>query len=96
MPLLLPKVRASTHTLLIITRHSPFRQIEQGSVGMVCKFGKYYKSVDPGLYKINLFTEKMVTVNIRVQVTDIPRQSVLTKDNVSTAFPFSPGFRDGP
>lgn len=52
-------------------------------VGLVSKFGKFVKAVDPGLYKINVFTEKLRAVDIRMQVQDIPRQIVLTKDNVS-------------
>jgi erythrocyte band 7 integral membrane protein len=39
--------------------------------------------VDPGLYKINPFCEKILSVDIRMRVKDIPRQIALTKDNVS-------------
>ncbi len=30
----------------------PFKQVNQGQVGLVSKFGKYYKTVDSGLYQI--------------------------------------------
>lgn len=38
---------------------SPFYTVEQGTVGLITRFGKYYKSVDPGLYRLNLYTERM-------------------------------------
>ncbi|KAJ3343273.1 hypothetical protein HDU93_009259 [Gonapodya sp. JEL0774] len=55
----------------------------QGSVGLIQRFGKYYRAVDPGLYYINLFTENLIAIDIKVQVEDIPRQVVMTKDNVT-------------
>lgn len=62
---------------------NPFRQVGQGNVGLVTKFGKCYKVVDPGLYQINLLTEKIIQVDVRINVEDIPRQYVMTKDNVN-------------
>lgn len=53
---------------------SPFKTIPQGSVGMVTRFGKYYRSVDPGLYHVNLLAEKIVAVDIKIQIQEIPRQ----------------------
>ncbi len=38
---------------------NPFVEVTQGKVGLVTRFGKYYKTVDPGLYRINLFSEKL-------------------------------------
>lgn len=37
----------------------------------------------PRLYQVNVWTEKIIPVDIRVQLTDIPQQVVMTKDNVS-------------
>ncbi|KAJ3312230.1 hypothetical protein HDV04_001295 [Boothiomyces sp. JEL0838] len=62
---------------------NPFKEIEQGSVGLVTKFGKFVKALDPGLYKINPFCENLQMIDIRMRVQDCPRQVVLTKDNVS-------------
>ncbi|KXS09418.1 hypothetical protein M427DRAFT_105417 [Gonapodya prolifera JEL478] len=57
--------------------------VVQGSVGLIQRFGKYYRAVDPGLYYINPFTESLTAIDIKVQVEDIPRQVVMTKDNVT-------------
>jgi len=62
---------------------NPFIEVHQGTVGLVTKFGRFVRAVDPGLHKINPFCESIKAVDIRMQVEDIPRQVVLTKDNVS-------------
>ncbi|KAI8835741.1 hypothetical protein BC829DRAFT_436796 [Chytridium lagenaria] len=61
---------------------SPFRTVEQGFVGLISRFGRYYKSVDPGLWRINPLTESILSVEIRIQIEDIPRQAVMSRDNV--------------
>eukprot|EP00834_Sanchytrium_tribonematis_P001562 NODE_39_length_35218_cov_0.479655.p25 type:complete len:236 gc:universal NODE_39_length_35218_cov_0.479655:6525-7232(+) len=61
---------------------NPMKQISQGNVGLVTKFGKCYKIVDPGLHAINVATEKILAIDIRVKVEEIPKQYVMTRDNV--------------
>ncbi|CAN6659479.1 hypothetical protein TRVA0_031S01354 [Trichomonascus vanleenenianus] len=62
---------------------NPYKSVRQGEVGLVTRFGKFYKSTDPGLTKVNPLSEKMMPVEIRMQVMDIPRQTCMTKDNVN-------------
>ncbi|KAF9354534.1 hypothetical protein BGX26_007635 [Mortierella sp. AD094] len=45
--------------------------------------GKFYKIVDPGLTKVNPMTEKLIKVNIKIQIAEIPQQVIMTKDNVN-------------
>ena len=47
------------------------------------KHGRAYKVVDPGIYFLNRMTDKMHLVDIKICLTDVPRQMVMTKDNVS-------------
>ncbi|KNC99341.1 uncharacterized protein SPPG_05588 [Spizellomyces punctatus DAOM BR117] len=61
---------------------NPYKSVAQGTVGLVTRFGRYYKSVDPGLHAINPATENLQTLDIKIQVEDIPTQSVMSKDNV--------------
>lgn len=61
---------------------SPYVTIPQGSAGILAHFGRAYRIVDPGLYFVNPKTEHMHVVNVKVNITDIPRQLVITKDNV--------------
>ncbi|GEM09115.1 stomatin family protein [Rhodotorula toruloides] len=62
---------------------NPYKTVRQGHVGLVTRFGQFYRAVDPGLVKINPFSERMNTVNVQIQVVELPNQSVLTKDNLT-------------
>ncbi|ORZ28698.1 hypothetical protein BCR41DRAFT_343921 [Lobosporangium transversale] len=67
----------------IVCCPNPYKTVSQGYVGLVTRFGKFYKIVDPGLTKINPVTEKLIKVDIKIQIADIPRQVIMTKDNVN-------------
>ncbi|KAI8808163.1 hypothetical protein BJ742DRAFT_678381 [Cladochytrium replicatum] len=60
---------------------NPFKTVNQGNVGLIQRWGQYYRTVDPGLYWINPCTEKIQRVDIKIILSDIPSQSVMTKDN---------------
>jgi len=62
---------------------NPYKQVSQGYVGMVSRFGKFYKSVDPGLTRINPMTESLHKLDIKIQIAEIPKQAIMTKDNVN-------------
>ncbi|RIA95440.1 hypothetical protein C1645_688993 [Glomus cerebriforme] len=61
---------------------NPYKRVEQGYVGLISQFGKFYKYVDPGLVKVNVFTENVTRVDVKIQITEIPHQYIMTKDNV--------------
>ncbi|KAF7312869.1 PHB domain-containing protein [Mycena kentingensis (nom. inval.)] len=62
---------------------NPFQEVQQGSVGLVSRFGQFYKSVDPGLVQLNICTESMQVVDVKIQIIPIGRQMVITRDNVN-------------
>ncbi|KAA1473468.1 hypothetical protein DENSPDRAFT_802635 [Dentipellis sp. KUC8613] len=62
---------------------NPFKEVNQGSVGLVSRFGQFYKSVDPGLVQVNVCTESLKTVDVKIQISPIGRQTVITRDNVN-------------
>ncbi|KAG1892161.1 hypothetical protein F4604DRAFT_11608 [Suillus subluteus] len=62
---------------------NPFRNVQQGSVGLVTRFGHFYKSVDPGLVQVNVCTEDLRIVDVKIQISAIGRQTVITRDNVN-------------
>eukprot|EP00158_Paraphelidium_tribonemae_P006648 Partr_v1_DN27917_c3_g1_i2_m11528 putative Stomatin len=62
---------------------NPYRTVDQGFAGVRTRFGRYVETVDPGLHYINLFTEKLSIIDVKMRIQDIPRQMVITKDNVS-------------
>ncbi|HEX4978744.1 MAG TPA: SPFH domain-containing protein [Acidimicrobiales bacterium] len=50
--------------------------------GLVERLGKYHATVEPGLRLIYPFVDKMVRVDMRERVVDVPPQEVITSDNV--------------
>jgi regulator of protease activity HflC (stomatin/prohibitin superfamily) len=63
---------------------NPYKSIDQGEVGLVTRFGKFYKSADPGLVKVNPLSERLHRMPVRIRVMEIPQQVCMTKDNVNT------------
>ncbi|KAF4471041.1 stomatin [Fusarium albosuccineum] len=62
---------------------NPFKEVGQGNVGLVTKFGKFYKAVDPGLVNINPLSEKLIQIDVKIQTHEVPEQICMTKDNVT-------------
>ncbi|TAQ85390.1 hypothetical protein B7494_g6283 [Chlorociboria aeruginascens] len=54
-----------------------------GNVGLVTKFGRFYRAVDPGLVKINPLSERLIQVDVKIQIVEVPKQVCMTKDNVT-------------
>jgi len=50
--------------------------------GLVERLGKYRETLNPGLRWIIPFVERIIKVDMREQVVDVPPQEVITKDNV--------------
>jgi len=51
--------------------------------GLIERLGKYQRTASSGLNIIIPFLERMIKVDMREQVVDIPPQAVITKDNVA-------------
>ena len=58
------------------------RKVNQYEKGIVERFNAYEKTVEPGLRLITPFVERMLRVNMREQVIDVPPQEIITEDNV--------------
>jgi len=50
--------------------------------GLIERLGKYQRTADSGLTIIIPFMERIIKVDMREQVVDVPPQGVITKDNV--------------
>ncbi|KAK5168957.1 uncharacterized protein LTR77_006266 [Saxophila tyrrhenica] len=62
---------------------NPYKPVAQGNVGLVTKFGRFAKAVDPGLVKINPLSESLIQVDVKIQIVEVPKQVCMTKDNVN-------------
>ena len=67
---------------LLLYAGNAIKIVRQYEKGLVECFGRYDRMVDPGLRIIIPFIEKIVRVDMREQVVDVPPQEVITKDNV--------------
>jgi len=68
--------------VLIIYVALAIKIIQQHEQGLIERFGRFRKILDPGLHLIIPFIEKVQKVDMREQVVDVPPQEVITKDNV--------------
>ncbi|KAF1967523.1 stomatin family protein-like protein [Bimuria novae-zelandiae CBS 107.79] len=62
---------------------NPYKEVQQGNVGLVTKFGRFARAVDPGLVKVNPLSERVLQVDVKIQIVEVPKQVCMTKDNVS-------------
>ncbi|UKZ77306.1 hypothetical protein TrVFT333_005026 [Trichoderma virens FT-333] len=62
---------------------NPYKHVNQGHVGLITKFGRFYKAVDPGLVKVNPLSERLIQVDVKIQIAEVPEQTCMTKDNVT-------------
>ena len=60
-----------------------FRVMNQYERGVVLTFGKYTGIREPGLRWIFIGVQKIIVVDLRTKVVDVPDQDCITKDNVS-------------
>ncbi len=59
------------------------RIINQYERGVVLRLGRYSRTLDPGFRVIIPYIDKMHKIDIRTTPMDIPKQEVITKDNVT-------------
>ena len=62
---------------------TPYRRINEGTTGIVTRFGKFKNVLSPGLHFVNMVSEELIIVEKREQVMDLRQQKVITKDNIS-------------
>jgi len=57
--------------------------VQEYAQGAIFRLGRLVGARGPGLFFILPFVERMVKVDLRVVTMDVPRQDVITKDNVT-------------
>lgn len=57
--------------------------IQEWERGVVFRLGRFVRVVGPGIQFIIPFIERMIKVDIRVFAVDVPKQEIITKDNVT-------------
>ena len=68
--------------VLLITAAKSIRIVRPYQRGLVERLGRYKETVQPGLRIIVPFLDRLILVDMREQVIDVPPQEVITQDNV--------------
>jgi regulator of protease activity HflC (stomatin/prohibitin superfamily) len=69
--------------LLLLFLLSAIRVLWEYERGVIFLLGRFYKVKGPGLILVIPILQRMVKVDIRTVVMDVPRQDVISRDNVS-------------
>lgn len=69
--------------VVFIIAMTGLRIVRPWEKGLIERLGKYQRTADSGLTLIVPFIERMIKVDMREQVVDVPPQQVITKDNVA-------------
>jgi len=68
--------------IIVAILYSGIRKVNQFEKGIIERWNAYEKTVEPGLRFIIPFVQRMLRVNMREQVIDVPPQEIITEDNV--------------
>ncbi len=69
--------------VVFIIAGTGLRIVRPWEKGLIERLGRYQRTVESGLTLIIPFLERMIKVDMREQVVDVPPQQVITKDNVA-------------
>ncbi|MDX6265226.1 MAG: hypothetical protein QOH84_6914, partial [Kribbellaceae bacterium] len=76
-------VLALVALLVVVTLIKSVRVVQQQTVGIVERFGKFKVGLQPGLNLLTPFVDKVrYTIDMREQVVAFPPQGVITEDNL--------------
>ncbi len=73
---------ATLAVVIFIVAATGLKIVRPWEKGLVERLGKYQRTVGSGLTLIIPFLERLLKVDMREQVHDVPPQGVITKDNV--------------
>ncbi|MBK5256866.1 MAG: slipin family protein [Vicinamibacteria bacterium] len=68
--------------LLSFVLPSMFRILREYERGVIFRLGKLVGAKGPGLVILIPFVDRMVKVDLRIVTTDVPKQEMMTRDNV--------------
>ena len=70
--------------VIVVILMTTIVQVEQYETGVALRLGKFYGMLNPGWNFVVPLITQVFKVDLRIQVLDIPRQEVITKDNSPT------------
>ena len=70
--------------VIVVILMTTIVQVEQYETGVALRLGKFYTMLNPGWNFVIPLITQVFKVDLRIQVLDVPRQEVITKDNSPT------------
>jgi len=70
--------------VIVVILMTTIVQIEQYEAGVALRLGKFHSMLNPGWNFVVPLITQVFKVDLRIQVLDVPRQEVITKDNSPT------------
>mmetsp|Transcript_71263 Transcript_71263/g.82905 ORF Transcript_71263/g.82905 Transcript_71263/m.82905 type:complete len:373 (-) Transcript_71263:165-1283(-) len=61
----------------------PYKEVQESQFGIIQQFGVFKEVKGPGLHYINPCCQTMAFVDRKENIVDLPKQSIMTKDNVN-------------
>ncbi len=68
--------------IVVVFVLASIKVVDQWEAGVVLRLGRFSRLVHPGLNFVVPFFEQLIKVDLRIITVDIPKQEVMTKDNV--------------
>ena len=69
--------------IVIILLSMAIKIVAEWERGVILRLGRLVGAKGPGLFLIIPFVDRMIKVDLRIVTMDVPRQDVITKDNVT-------------
>ncbi|WP_456339233.1 slipin family protein [Fervidibacter sacchari] len=69
--------------LVLVLISQAIKIVQEWERGVVFRLGRFVRVAGPGIQFIIPFIERMIKVDIRVFTVDVPKQEIITKDNVT-------------
>jgi regulator of protease activity HflC (stomatin/prohibitin superfamily) len=79
----MPVVYVIVAVVVFVFAASGIKIVRPWEKGLIERLGKYQRTADSGLTVIMPILERMIKVDMREQVVDVPPQAVITQDNVA-------------
>ncbi|MCS7187261.1 MAG: slipin family protein [Armatimonadetes bacterium] len=80
---LVAQLGAFVIVLVLVLISQSIRIVQEWERGVVFRLGRFIRVTGPGIRFIIPFIERMIKVDIRVFTVDVPKQEIITKDNVT-------------
>lgn len=66
---------------------NPYKPVSQGNVGLVTRFGRFARAVDPGLVKVNPLSERLIQIDVKIQIVGMCTSPPCSCQNSYSQFP---------